>query len=113
MSESKMTKGEIIIIESPYAGQVERNLIYARRAMRDSLNRGEIPFASHLLYTQPGILDDLNPDERKIGIEAGYAFWPHAFTLAVYQDYGISPGMKGAVDRWWKTIDYRNIGENP
>lgn len=43
-----------IILESPYAGDVEGNLTYARRAMHDSLMRGEHPIASHLLYTQPG-----------------------------------------------------------
>ena len=47
-----------VILESPYAGDIERNVAYARAAMRDSLLRGEAPIASHLLYTQPGVLDD-------------------------------------------------------
>lgn len=48
----------LVIIESPYAGDVDRNLEYLRAAMRDCLKRGEAPFASHALYTQPGVLDD-------------------------------------------------------
>ena len=64
-----------VIIESPYAGDIERNTAYARRAMRDSLNRGENPIASHLIYTQPGILDENKPEERKRGIDAGFAWW--------------------------------------
>ena len=48
----------IVIIESPFAGDVDKNIEYARKCVRDSLNRGEAPSASHLLYTQPGILDD-------------------------------------------------------
>lgn len=47
-----------VILESPYAGDVERNLTYARECVRDSLSRGEAPIASHLLYTQEGILKD-------------------------------------------------------
>lgn len=46
-----------VILESPFAGHVESNIEYARACIRDSLLRGEAPLASHLLYTQPGILD--------------------------------------------------------
>lgn len=60
-----------VIIESPYAGDVELNAQYARECLRDSLTRGEAPIASHLLYTQPGVLDDAVPRERALGIEAG------------------------------------------
>lgn len=47
-----------VIIESPYAGNVEANATYLRRCLRDSLLRGEAPFASHAIYTLPGVLDD-------------------------------------------------------
>ena len=33
-----------VIIESPYAGDVEKNLRYLRAAMHDCLMRGEAPF---------------------------------------------------------------------
>jgi len=46
----KMTR---VIIESPYAGDIEVNLKYAKLCILDSLKRGEAPLASHLLYTQP------------------------------------------------------------
>lgn len=84
----------LVIIESPYAGDVERNVRYARAAMADSIVRGEAPFASHLLYTQPGILRDEIPDERLRGIEAGFAWGAHAELVAVYTDLGISRGME-------------------
>jgi hypothetical protein len=61
-----------VLIESPYAGDVERNERYARDAMRDCLIRGEAPFASHLLYTQ--VLNDLDLREHVVGIEAGLAW---------------------------------------
>ena len=42
----------LVIIESPYMGDVQRNIAYAQQCMGDSLKRGEAQFASHLLYTQ-------------------------------------------------------------
>lgn len=105
-----------VIIESPYAGDIERNTLYARRAMRDSIMRGEAPFASHLLYTQPGILDENNPDERQLGIQLGYEHWYGARMVVFYIDYEMSPGMLKAADRaqtTGKQIEYRKIGENP
>lgn len=106
-----------VIVESPYASQlvggarsemealrlieqreeeVERNRTYARMAIRDCLLRGEAPFASHLLYTQPGVLDDLRPDERAQGIEAGFTWAKLARRAVFYLDHGMSPGMKSA-----------------
>jgi hypothetical protein len=58
---------KLVVVESPYAGDVTRNLEYARAAMADCLARGEAPFASHALYTQIGVLDDTKPEERKLG----------------------------------------------
>src|SRR5690606_24498929 len=46
----------LVIIESPYSGDVERNTEYARSCLLDSLRRGEAPIASHLLHTQ--VLED-------------------------------------------------------
>ncbi|MFE5288119.1 hypothetical protein ACFRAQ_24390 [Nocardia sp. NPDC056611] len=70
----------LVIIESPYAGDVEANLAYARAALLDSLNRGEYPFASHLLYTQ--VLTDADADQRSHGIAAGLAWGAHACLTA-------------------------------
>jgi hypothetical protein len=55
-----------VIVESPYAGDIVRNITYARRAVRDSVLRGEAPIASHLLFPA-GILDDDIPKERALG----------------------------------------------
>ena len=87
-----------VIIESPDAAAnghtVEEHEAYARRCMADSLARGEAPFASHLLYTQPGVLQDEIPTEREIGIEAGQAWLEVADLVAAYVDFGISGGMR-------------------
>lgn len=83
-----------VIVESPYAGDIETNVAYARACVRDSVLRGEAPIASHLLFTQPGILDDTKPDERRLGINAGLAWRSVANATVVYTDRGISPGME-------------------
>ena len=85
-----------VILESPYAGDVDRNVKYARMCVRDSLQRGEAPIASHLLYTQDGILKDDVPEERIWGIDAGLAWKPVAEKHVFYTDYGMSRGMEYA-----------------
>jgi hypothetical protein len=82
-----------VILESPYAGDIEKNVAYARACVRDSLSRGEAPIASHLLYTKPGILRDEDHAERNWGIAAGLAWGKVAEATVVYTDLGISGGM--------------------
>lgn len=86
-------------MESPYAGDVESNVAYARDCLRDCLQRGEAPVASHLLFTQPGVLNDDVSEERMLGIEAGLAWLPIADAMVVYIDRGVSRGMAAAVER--------------
>ena len=103
-----------VILESPYAGDVSANETYARRCVADSLRRGEAPLASHLLYTQPGILDDTVPEERTLGIDAGLVWGPHAEATVVYTDRGISPGMRYGIERArddGRQVEYRSIEE--
>lgn len=89
----------LVILESPFNGDVERNVGYARMAARDSLMRNEAPMVSHLLYTQPGVLDDDNPRDRRKGILAGWAWGKIADATVVYADYGVTPGMQEGIDR--------------
>ncbi len=102
----------LVIIESPFAGDVESNVEYARACVRDSLTRGEAPIASHLLYTQPGILRDDNPAERQWGIDAGLAWGRAAEATVVYIDRGLSNGMKYGIQRAeqdGRPIEYRQL----
>lgn len=90
-------KNRLVVVESPFAGldaaDRQDNIDYARACIRDSLLRGECPIASHLLYTQPGILDDDLSDERAMGIRAGLAWLRVASASVCYFDRGISTGM--------------------
>lgn len=101
-----------VILESPYAGNVERNVAYARACMHDCLLRGEAPFASHLLYTQPGVLDDDRPGERSRGIRAGFAWRQLALRTVVYTDLGISEGMQLGIEdarAWGHAVVFRSL----
>jgi len=75
----------LVLLESPYAGYVERNLAYARACMRDCN------------FTPAGVLDDDLPDERELGIRAGFAWGRKAERTVVYLDHGMSRGMEAGI----------------
>lgn len=102
----------LVYLESPFAGDVETNVKYARACMADCLKRGEAPFASHLLYTQEGILNDNVPQERSLGIGAGLAWAQFARKTVVYTDLGISGGMKLGIQNAHlagREVEYRQL----
>lgn len=102
----------LVIIESPYAGDVDRNLAYLRECMRDCLKRGEAPFASHGLYTQPGVLDDTVKHDRMKGIAAGFTWRRKATKTVVYTDLGISDGMRLGIahaEEMKHPVEYRRL----
>lgn len=115
---SEFDSRPLVAIESAYAGDVAANEAFARRAMRDSLERGEFPIASHLLYTQEGILDDDAPDERTLGIEAGFAWANYAERTVVYlrpgeeMSYGTKAGVERA-ERQGRPVEIRVLEEEP
>lgn len=99
-----------VVIESPLAGDFVRNLRYARLCSLDCIRRKEAPYASHLLLTQ--FLDDAIPEERKVGMEAGFAWAAVGSLVAVYEDLGISIGMQMGIDnavRRGQLIEYRRL----
>jgi hypothetical protein len=106
-----------VVIESPFAALtpagVARNTRYVRACMRDSLLRGESPYASHALYTLPGVLRDEIPEDRERGMEAGWAWIAVADGNASYTDLGISDGMRRGIDlakSQGRTIETRQLG---
>lgn len=102
-----------VIIESPYAGDIDKNMRYVRACMRDCLLRDEAPFASHALYTQEGVLRDEIPEERHHGIEAGFAWRSVSDATIVYTDLGMSRGMEYGIAHAKELnhpIEYRALG---
>ncbi len=89
---------KLVIVESPYAGDIEANVAYAREKMAWCLRNGMAPIASHLLYTQPGVLCDDLPGERALGIAAGLE-WRRVADLSVFcAGRGWSRGMLAAFE---------------
>lgn len=107
-----------VIVESPYAAPtpegIARNVDYLRACLRDCLMRGEAPFASHAIYTQPGVLRDEVQAERDHGIHAGFEWRAAAEATVVYIDRGMSSGMKYGVEAARNLpqhpIEYRQLG---
>lgn len=116
----------IVCVESPfkptdkevshYAGKYSRaellrqNIVYARLALKHSLELGETPFASHLLYTQ---VWDESDALREQGIMAGTEMHTIAECVVLYEDLGISRGMCLARDHAQlaeKFVVYRRLG---
>jgi hypothetical protein len=60
---------KLVYICSPYAGNIEKNVRFARAACLYAAKHGCAPVAVHLLY--PQILDDAIPAQREIGIRMG------------------------------------------
>lgn len=84
-----------VIVESPYSGDVDKNREYLNLALRDCINNGESPYASHRMLTEA--LDDTKADERALGISAGEAWRTYADYTVFYIDHGWSKGMHSAV----------------
>lgn len=60
---------KLVYICSPYAGDIESNIRFAKAACRYAAEQGCAPVAVHLMY--PQILDDSIPAQRGIGIRMG------------------------------------------
>jgi len=114
-----------VVVESPFrttdikvAGHTitikeDDNVAYARACLHDCLQRGESPYASHLLYTQPGVLDDSVPEERAKGIEAGLEWKRSADASIVYCDRGVTAGMILGIqpsEKIGQPVEYRQLG---
>jgi len=79
-----------VFICSPYAGDIKRNTINAKRYLKFAVDKGAIPFAPHLLY--PLVLDDSDPAQRKLGLSFGMVWLCKCDELWVFGSH-ISPGM--------------------
>lgn len=102
---------KLVVIESPYAGNRARNIIYVKACARDCFARGESPLASHYSLTQ--VLEDDIPEERELGIRAGLAWAAVAHATVVYTDLGISAGMLRGIEHansLGRPVEFRKLG---
>ena len=107
-----------VLIESPFAGEIDRNQMYARFCSHHTVTQyKESPYASHLFFTQEFILDDDVPEERMLGIDAGLAWGEAAQMTVVYVDLGLSSGMAYGIANALsaepvRRVDYRQLPED-
>lgn len=86
-----MIKSKLVYIASPYAGDTEVNIQFAKKACRYAVNQGMTPLAVHLLY--PQFLNDQLPSDRECGMRMGLHVLESCDELWLCGDY-ISSGME-------------------
>ena len=82
---------KLVYICSPYQGEVERNLQYARELTRIALDNDFVPITPHLYLTQ--VVNDEVPEEREKGMAAGKELLKHCEYILIGSRYGLSAGM--------------------
>ena len=104
---------KLVFICSPFRGDVARNIRYAKAALADCIKRHEAPIATHLLYAQPGVLDDDDDEaQRAQGMRAGEEWMRVCDVVAVYNDFGLSSGMEHDIARagvFRRPIEFRSL----
>lgn len=90
-------EGELVYICSPYKGETERNIIYARELVKYAVERGTSPICPHLYL--PQIFDDNKQEERERALGVGLELLEYCDTLLVGMRYGISEGMRAEIHR--------------
>ena len=104
-----MSREKLIYIASPYAGDIEANTAFAKKACRYAIRQGYTPIAVHLLY--PQMLDDSDPAERETGLRLGHRVLEVCDELWCCGDW-ISSGMACEIEEAQKLgIPIRQIGE--
>lgn len=97
---------------SPYRGDVARNVKYAQELTGRAVRRGLVPITPHLYITQA--LDDNDPAERALGMEAGLRLLEPCEYIMIGGLYGISEGMRHEIKvahRLGKTFLYADTME--
>lgn len=101
---------QLVVIESPLKGQPssrvprflhplcervlrERNRHYAFACMREEMAAGRAPYASHVFFDQPGLLEDSRLAQRSLGLKVGFKWGCKARVRTFYRDLGVSGGM--------------------
>lgn len=100
----------IVYICSPFAGDIEKNVVATRTYSRFAVEQGYIPIAPHLLF--PQFLDDSDPKERELGLFFGNAIMSKCSEVWVFGSH-ISSGMEAEIKRAkWKNYRLRHFTEN-
>lgn len=94
--EKQRKKKKIVFICSPFAGDIEGNIIRARRYGRFAVTEKAVPIIPHLMY--PQFLEEDDPEERKLGIDMGLILLSKCHEIWVFGNR-ISSGMSVEIAR--------------
>jgi hypothetical protein len=92
-------KGKIpkkrVYICSPLKGKISRNILNARLYCRFAYDKGFVPLAPHIYFTQ--FLDETKQEERLAGMRYGLELMWQVREVWVFGEY-ISEGMRAEID---------------
>lgn len=84
-----------VYVASPYRGDVEANVAFARLVCREVVLAGHAPLAPHLIF--PQFLDDDDHEQREAGLRAALAWIEVADEVLVAGE--ISEGVRREINR--------------
>ena len=91
-----------VVLVSPYSGNLNLSVGYAKLCLQDMLEKGEAPIAGHLLFNQPGIFkDNCSLEEQNLKTLASHAWIKGADGIAVYEDFKVTSEMDLAIKVAW------------
>lgn len=85
----------LIYVASPLRGEYEKNMAKARQYCKHVTDKGFIPYAPHLLFTQ--FMDDTIPEQRATGMAMGIEMLKRCDELWVFGET-ISEGMAAEIE---------------
>ena len=105
-----------VFLETPTSGNRDPEIYerFAKACIRDSILRKEAPLSVFLLYKQPGILFDENPDEKTLGRLAASEWNKICTRIIVYKDLGVTKEMQRTIDDAIKEdciVEYRTLND--
>lgn len=83
---------QVVYIASPYAGDTDANIAFAKQAALYAMSKHYVPFVPHLQF--PAFLNDNIPSQRTLGIQANLELLRRCDELWVFDYKGISAGMQ-------------------
>lgn len=106
----------LVYVCSPYAGDIETNVMNAKRYSRFAMDQGTIPVTPHLLY--PQFMDDTNKDEREKAVHFNYVLlgkckevWVFGGVITHGMAREISIARKRHMVIRWFTQDMKEVEE--
>lgn len=89
------SENKLCYVCSPYRGNTERNIEYAKELTQLVLDNGYAPITPHLYLTQ--VLDEDDLEQRTLGMAAGTEILMQCRYILIGSRYGLSEGMMAEI----------------